>query len=204
MYKCYKHKLNLLVPGGILAGISGVCFLLGILSWCFDFLWLRDLLFATSAILAIVLFILVLIEQHEDKVLNEQALRLEQKLEAGIQKKSFVLNYNGAELWCEHLDSMGDYKQKVLEKFHKDMEKLDQITMPTLVAVNLDETMVDRELLDTIVKTFCHLKQPLRKVVFVGLSRSNQRIMKRVMIEKQVSFLYQCINDFEKAKEWLL
>lgn len=130
MYKSYKHKLNLLVPGGILAKLSGVFFLLGLLSWCVNLLWLRNILLAISVSLAIVLVILVLIEQHEDKVLNEQALRLEQKLEAGIQKKSFVLNYGNGEIWCEHLDSMGDYKQKVLEKFHKDMEQLNQIRMP--------------------------------------------------------------------------
>ena len=156
-----------------------------------------------AAILSVILLILLILEQHEDRVLNEQALRLERKIEAGIEKKSFLLYYNHCEIWCEHLDSMGDYKEKVIEKFLADYKIFNNITMPTLVAVNLDETRIDGEILDIIISSYQHTFQEIRKVVFVGLNKQYQRLLKKTLTMKQPFFLTSCMNDFEKAKEWL-
>ena len=70
----YKYKLNMLEPGLIMMKIIGVLFVIGIL------------FFLAGAVFA-ALLILVAIEAHQDKVLNDIALRenneLEKKYEIG-------------------------------------------------------------------------------------------------------------------------
>lgn len=45
---------------------------------------------------------------------------MDYKEQAGINKKSFELNYNGGTIWCEHLDSMGNLETEVINKFKED------------------------------------------------------------------------------------
>lgn len=134
-----------------------------------------------------------------------KAISLDQKFDAGYNKKSFVLNYNNLTLWAEHLDSLGDNKPKVIEKFKKDVETLDQVMMPSLVALNLDETKVDQEILTMIFDAYSNLKYPIRKLVIVGLSKSDQKLAKKIVKNNpKISFLIGYVNDYEKAKEWLI
>ena len=39
----------------------------------------------------------------------------------GVKKKSFVLPFNGGEIWFEHLDGMYQYTEPVLEKLKKEV-----------------------------------------------------------------------------------
>lgn len=74
--------------------------------------------------------------------------------------------------------------------------------MSSFIVVDLDESEVDIEILELIINSFVMLKKTLRKVVFVGLSaRMKRYINKR---NKDTSFTMTCIDDFEKAKEWLV
>ena len=41
----------------------------------------------------------------------------------GVKKKSFILPYNGGEIWFEHLDGMYQYTELVREKLKKDSEQ---------------------------------------------------------------------------------
>ena len=77
--KKYKHKLNMLEPGrimliciGVLAVIGLVLQLLGlkIIAWC---------VLGVAGVLIIVLLILLAIEEHQDKVMNESYLEEEEK-----------------------------------------------------------------------------------------------------------------------------
>ncbi|MBO4889015.1 MAG: hypothetical protein J5589_12005 [Firmicutes bacterium] len=77
--KKYKHKLNMLEPGrimliciGVLAVIGLVLQLLGlkIIAWC---------VLGVAGALIIVLLILLAIEEHQDKVMNESYLKEEEK-----------------------------------------------------------------------------------------------------------------------------
>lgn len=71
----YKYKLNMLEPGLIMMKIIGVLLVIGILFWVADWHWLSIItLFLAGAIFA-VLLILVAIEAHQDRVLNEIAMR---------------------------------------------------------------------------------------------------------------------------------
>lgn len=203
MYKQYKHKLNMLKPGGKLMKLGLCCFGIGLILWCFGISILYKFFLMLGGVVLLVLLILVVVEEHEDKVLNEQALRLESFIEAGIMKKSFVLNYNGGEIWIEHLDSMGDYRTKVYEKLEDDFKRFANVSLPTHVIVNLDETFVNEELLQCLVTKLINTPQKIRKVAFVGLCKRNQRILKRFVMERECDFLVICENDFEKAKEWI-
>lgn len=123
-----------------------------------------------------------------------------EKYMSGLNKKSFSLPYNGGEIWCEHLDSLCDKRELLLEKFRKDLVMIAKPSTSSFIAVNLDETDVDRELIDTIFYAFLSMKKSIRKVVFVGLSPEMKRYAKRLSAD----FVVNCLDDFEKAKEWLL
>lgn len=72
--KKYKHKLNMLEPGlkmvkaiGCLAMLSLVCYFLKAVRMSYLF-------GALAVFLAIILWILIIIEQHQDNVMNRQAI----------------------------------------------------------------------------------------------------------------------------------
>ncbi len=125
-----------------------------------------------------------------------------EKYELGLNKKSFSLFFNGGEIWCEHLDSMYKEKELLKQKFNQDLVQISRPSTSSFIVIDLDESEVDTEILELIINSFVMLKKPLRKVVFVGLNaRMKSYINKR---NKNTSFTMTCIDDFEKAKEWLV
>lgn len=83
----YKYKLDMLEPGITMMKLIGVLFVTGILFWVAGWHWLSSIiLFLAGAVFA-VLLILLAIEAHQDKVLNDIAMRenndLEKKYEIG-------------------------------------------------------------------------------------------------------------------------
>ncbi|MDF2544227.1 MAG: hypothetical protein K0S47_3945 [Herbinix sp.] len=125
-----------------------------------------------------------------------------EKYELGLNKKSFSLFYNGGEIWCEHLDSLYNEKELLKQKFNQDLVQISRPSASSYIAVNLDETDVDREILEHIISSFTMIKKPLCKVVFVGLNSKMKRYVKQK--NKNTLFTMTCIDDFEKAKEWLV
>ncbi len=124
------------------------------------------------------------------------------KYELGLNKKSFSIFFNGGEIWCEHLDSLYNEKELLKLKFNQDLVQISRPSTSSFIAVNLDESDVDREILELIISSFVMLKKPLRKVIFVGLNSNMKSYIKKKNIE--TSFTMACIDDFEKAKEWLV
>lgn len=123
-----------------------------------------------------------------------------EKYMLGLNKKSFSLPYNGGDIWCEHLDSLYDKRELLLEKFRNDLVMIAKPSTSSFIAINLDETDVDQELIDEIYHAFSSLNKSIRKVVFVGLEPEMKRYVKRL----RSNFVVTCLDDFEKAKEWLL
>ncbi len=125
-----------------------------------------------------------------------------EKYELGLKKKSFSLFFNGGEIWCEHLDSLYGEKELLKQKFEGDFIQISRPSASSFIIVVLDESDVDREILDLIIDRFVMLKRPLSKVVFVGLSlKMKGHVKKR---KADISFMMACIDDMEKAKEWLV
>lgn len=125
-----------------------------------------------------------------------------EKFELGLNKKSFSLFYNGGELWCEHLDSLYNERDLLIQKFIKDLEQICKPSTSSFIVVNLDESNVDKELLEFIINHFIKLEKPLRKIAFVGLNAKMKNYIKKK--NTATSFAMACFDDFEKAKEWLI
>ena len=125
-----------------------------------------------------------------------------EKYELGLKKKSFSLFYRGGEIWCEHLDALYGEKELLKQKFHQDLLVIGRPSTSSFIIVILDESEVDNELLEMIVGSLAGLEKPLRKVVFVGLTSKMKSYMKKRKTDTR--FVMTCMDDLEKAKEWLI
>lgn len=120
-----------------------------------------------------------------------------------IIRESFSIFYGGGELWVEQLDSLSIHKDIVIDKFMKDMVKISKPSAPSLIAINLNQTSFDEEIAETIVTNLLYIREKIKKVVFVGLNFKGRYLINK-KLRKQLSFKVATINDFEKAKEWLM
>jgi hypothetical protein len=125
-----------------------------------------------------------------------------EKYELGLNKRSFSLFYNGGEVWCEHLDSLYGEKELLKQKFKRDLIEISRPSTSSFLVVVLDDSEIDKDILEWIVDRFVMLKKPLRKVVFVGLDLKMKNYIKKKKAD--ISFMMTCIDDLEKAKEWLI
>ena len=118
----------------------------------------------------------------------------------GIFKKSFTLYYNGGEIWIEHLDAISN-ESDLKQKFIQDMLQIKRPSTSSFIAINLDESDVTDKTLKFILDELCSINK-IVKVAFVGLDS----VMKRyVRLQKvRLNFVINFIDDFEKAKHWLL
>lgn len=120
----------------------------------------------------------------------------------GLKKKSFRMFFGGGEIWFEHLDGIYGYTNLAIEKLEKDYQEFKRPSLPSLIAINLDETEVNDRLLQAVTEKLLHGEKRFTRVVFVGVNRSEIRKIKHLL--QEASFIYNFINDFEKAKEWLI
>lgn len=72
--KKYKHKLNMLEPGLKMVKAIGVLAMLSLVCYFLKAIRISYLFGALTVILAIILWILIIIEQHQDNVMNRQAI----------------------------------------------------------------------------------------------------------------------------------
>jgi hypothetical protein len=121
-----------------------------------------------------------------------------------IIRESFKLAFSGAEFWGEELDGLNIYTDVVIEKFLKDMVTIRRPSSPGLIAIHLNETLVEAYLADIIVTELAQAKQAIHKVVFVGLNYFAKKLIKSMLEKEKVSFAYSFNSDYEKAKEWLV
>jgi hypothetical protein len=128
--------------------------------------------------------------------------RIMEKYKLGLKKKSFSLSYNGGEIWCEHLDALYDKTELLKQKFMEDLLQIQKPSSSSFIAVVVNESDIDGEILDQIINEFSNLKRQLRKVAFIGLTMKMKRYVKRR--SAHTNFLIICMDDLEKAKEWLI
>lgn len=128
--------------------------------------------------------------------------RIMEKCELGLKKKSFSLFFNGGEIWCEHLDSLYDEAELLKQKFMQDLFQIQKPSASSFIAVILNDSNVDREILEQILDEFSGLKKQLRKVVFVGLNIKMKKYIKKR--NRDTIFMMICMDDLENAKEWLI
>ncbi|MBE5995674.1 MAG: hypothetical protein E7247_25170 [Paenibacillaceae bacterium] len=124
------------------------------------------------------------------------------KIELGLKKKSFSMFFNGGEIWFEHLDSLYDQTELIKQKFTQDLLEIQRPSTSSFIAVIMDESNINGEILDLIINEFSNLNKQLRKVVFIGLTIKMKRYVKKR--SAHTNFMIICMDDLEKAKEWLV
>ena len=77
--KRFKHKLNMLEPGIMMIKCIGILILIGLLFYVFQFRIVAFGVWAVSGIVFAVLLVLLAIESHQDKVMNEIAIKENKK-----------------------------------------------------------------------------------------------------------------------------
>ena len=77
--KRYKHKLNMLEPGTRMLICIGILILTGLLFYVFRLKTAAFCIWAVSGIVFAVLLVLLAIEAHQDKVLNDIAIKENRK-----------------------------------------------------------------------------------------------------------------------------
>ena len=121
----------------------------------------------------------------------------------GVKKKSFVLYFGGGEIWIEHLDAMYQYTDLVFEKLKNDSHIFLLPSKPSQICFVLDETLVTKDIVEKIVGLLCEGQKRFMRVCFIGTDKKIQQMFRGALKGKS-SFKISFINDFEKAKEWLV
>lgn len=200
------YKLNTIGYGQYMLLFGIIMLALGLLCRLIGLEAISCICFASGGMSIVIIFLLVAIELHQDKVLNAEAIAADEKLDAAIKKKSFALPYGGGMIWAEHLDGLYTYKEILLKKFEQDHAEMMKPSAPSAMAVSLAETKVDEEILRTIMKTYTDTDKIIRKVAFIGLDRRSRAILRKMLQSEyqKIRFAVYCTGDFEKAKEWLI
>lgn len=120
----------------------------------------------------------------------------------GLSKKSFSMFFGGGEIWFEHLDGIYEHTDLAIEKLENDSKQFKRPSGPSLIAINLDETEVNSELINAISDKLLNSGKRFTRVVFVGTNKAVQLELKKTLAGG--GFALKFINDFEKAKEWLV
>lgn len=124
------------------------------------------------------------------------------KEQAGLNKKSFEINYNGGTIWCEHLDSMGNMETEVINKFKEDYKTFSRPSVSSYMIINLDETIVSEQIVECIVNGIIECTKKFMKIAFVGVDKKQQKKFEK--IKKEDGVMVSFWTDYEKAKEWVL
>lgn len=121
----------------------------------------------------------------------------------GTVKKSFVLPFAGGEIWFEHLDGMYQYTDLVREKLKGDIPIFRRPSNPSAIGFVLDETWITEELAEDIAESLCETAKVFRRVYFIGTDRRTRAMLRKALAGRS-SFAIAFINNFERAKEWLV
>lgn len=121
--------------------------------------------------------------------------------QAAIRKKSFELNFNGGTIWCEHLDGMGTSEDEVIAKFNEDKREFSRPSVSSFMIIDLDKTDITGQIVTMITDTILESDKLFRKIAFVGVERHWHKQLGRVM-QKRIAVRF--IDDYEKAKEWVI
>lgn len=120
----------------------------------------------------------------------------------GYIKKSFSMFFGGGEIWFEHLDGIYSYEDLVLKKLDADTAFFTRPSKPSLICFNLDETNITENIINAIVDKLLNSSKVFTRVCFVGVDRRSRKSLCKLLAGK--TFALDFIDDFEKAKIWLV
>lgn len=125
-------------------------------------------------------------------------------LPLGVKTHSMRLAFHGGEIYFLHLDAFGDREDLVLSRIIDDAPSMLRPSYPAFVGVNVDETILTNRIIDAIASVLADTRKVFHKVAIVGCGRKDLRVFKRALRDAGVNYPVAFINDFEKAKEWLV
>lgn len=120
----------------------------------------------------------------------------------GYKKKSFILPYNGGEIWFEHLDGIYGYEELVLKKLEKDAPVFSRPSATAFVCFVFDETVVTDKIFCAVKNAVLLKGKRFMRIAFVGLDKANIRRFKRELTGN--GFAVGFLKGLEDAKEWLI
>ena len=97
---------------------------------------------------------------------------------------------------------MGDLEQEVIDKFKGDLPKLRRPSVSSSMIINLDDTVITEAIENEIVNGLLDCNKQFRKIAFVGVNRKHHTKFNE--IHDRTGALVKYLNDYEKAKEWVL
>lgn len=124
------------------------------------------------------------------------------KLSAAIAKKSFSMFFGGGEIWFEHIDGLGKCTDIAAEKLVNDSKQFCRPSLPSLIAINVDETFVTDELVYLISDKLLRSGKQFTRTAVVGADKYTRRRLEEAL--RGAPFALKFFGDFEKAKQWLI
>ena len=120
----------------------------------------------------------------------------------GYGKKSFLLYYNGGEIWFEHLECLSDREDLVIEKLRGDVPFFVRPSSTSFICFVYFETVITDNIVFAVKKTISESNKHFTKIAFCGLSRKDKRKFKKELSDK--GFEIGFFDGLEDAKIWLL
>ncbi len=120
-----------------------------------------------------------------------------------IIRRSFSLPYANTQIWCFHLDALSVHTDVATSKFLKELPELFRPSAPSIVFLNLTDTLVTKEFAELMVSKLVSLGR-LKKVAFVGLTWMMRSYIASLLRKHDCFFAYGFFSDLEEAKIWLV
>ena len=120
----------------------------------------------------------------------------------GYEKKSFLLYYNGGEIWFEHLECMYGNENLVVEKLNADIPLFTKPSSTSFVCFVFFDTVITDGIILAVKTALLESKKHFTKIAFCGLDRKSQKKFKKLFEDHGFGIAF--FDGLEDAKMWLL
>ncbi|MBO4353931.1 MAG: hypothetical protein J5860_03200 [Clostridia bacterium] len=120
----------------------------------------------------------------------------------GYRKKSFLLYYNGGEIWFEHLEGMYENEDLVIEKLNFDVPSFTKPSSTSFICFVFFDTVITDDIILAVAKAVLESKKRFNKIAFCGSDRKSQKKFKKALMDHGFGMAF--FDGLEDAKVWLL
>lgn len=120
----------------------------------------------------------------------------------GFEKKSFILPFNGGEIWFEHLDGMYEYEELALKKLENDAPAFSRPSAPSDICFVFDETTVTDKIINAVEASVMKSGKRFMRIGFSGINKAVRRKLNKKLAGNGFALGY--FSGLEDAKKWLV